>query len=508
MGWPDGGSSGVSPTAAPEQHPPLPTPPPGPPDASTLLHAPQAPRRPRPALPEVGANQLFWLALAAVLGNLALRTGVATISATAAVLVVAFVLLRPSLRGRLPAQAFAAAAVCFAVLLPLRASSWLTFLNASAAALCLVLAAVFVRPLPSGTGTRAILAAVGRTLRFRYFGSLLRSALAPLRPTGSHRLIPLIRGVAIAAVPVLILGALLASADEVFAQALSPDADPTSLFQHSFLTLFVLCCVAGLIAMMAKPASEAFVEVRPLGATEALIVLASVGGLYGAFVVVQALGVLGHTDGLLAEQGLTHAEYARSGFFQLLWVAALTVVLLGTIRVFVRDQSLPLDQAVRCAGAVVAALTIVIVAVAIVRLGLYTDEFGQTTLRWYCTAFAWMLGLGFVVLAAGHLRRFERFVPGLVLGLAGATLVAVNVMNPEARVVEHNLARTDAPVALDASYLIDLSPDAWPAILENAPLVARNLSPDLNLQDLCQSAAQPAGYGVFGFNLASARVQC
>lgn len=145
---------------------------------------------------------------------------------------------------------------------------------------------------------------------------------------------------------------------------------------------------------------------------------------------------------------------------------------------------------------------------AILRLWLYTDEFGQTMLRWYCTAFAWMLGAAFVALAAGHAPSLERFLPRALLVLVAGTLFAVNAMNPEARVAEHNLSRSDAVEQLDADYLARLSADAWPTLLRNEPLMTSALSEFTSLRDQCLARDVSNGYGLAGFNLAKQRLDC
>ncbi len=76
---------------------------------------------------------------------------------------------------------------------------------------------------------------------------------------------------------------------------------------------------------------------RPIGPTEAGVVLGSIAALYGAYVVTQLVVLTGGAQHVLETADLTRAEYARAGFFQLLWAAGLTlVVLLGLRSVTVR----------------------------------------------------------------------------------------------------------------------------------------------------------------------------
>lgn len=92
--------------------------------------------------------------------------------------------------------------------------------------------------------------------------------------------------------------------------------------------------------------------------------------------------------------------------------------------------------------------------------------------------------------------------------LVVATLFTVNVVNPEARVAEHNLARTDAVERLDADYLTRLSADAWPALLQHELLMTGRLHSVATLRDQCDLADAANSYGLAGFNLARQRLEC
>ena len=189
-------------------------------------------------------------------------------------------------------------------------------------------------------------------------------------------------------------------------------------------------------------------------------------------------------------------------------------MLLATLRLLARRGTDRQALLQRIAAAVVALLTCVIVASAIVRLALYTDEFGQTTLRWYSGAFAWMLGAGFVLAAIAALRDSTRWLPISLISLTAATLLVVNLVNPEARIAEHNLDRMSSDQELDADYLLRLSADAWPVLLERRDTVLEALesdrpgSPQDRFERACLDADEANGYGPLGFNVSIARLDC
>lgn len=461
-----------------------------------------------PQPPLVSGSAWLAIAVASVLANLALRTDIAALAGTLSVLIVAGPVLASLPHRSRASHLFAGAAAVFGVWLMLRASLALAALNTMAVLVCLVASAVLARATPIGFDTTTLRTLFARTCTWWLFPMVLAQLGRPLRSARSAQFAPVLRGLAIAALPVAVLGALLASADVVFAESFTPNIDVGSWFGHAVLTAMMAATIAGLIAMSSESERSAQPEWRPLGSTEALMLLGSIAVLYAVFAVVQIASAFGGADRILAERGVTYAEYARTGFFQLLWVAALTVVLLVGVRVLVTDQATRSGIAVRGLGAVVSLLTIGIVAVAIRRLDLYTEAFGQTGLRWYCTAFAWMLGVAFLLIAAAHLHRFETYLPGALAVLAVATLLAVNVVNPEARIAQHNLTRADAAEKLDTNYLLRLSADAWPTIVQHEDVIAANTVAGDSMSRRCANAAEPPGYGVFGFNLARARLNC
>lgn len=494
---------------APDVVPPPATvdfPPPLPPSGDDWR--PPQPPRPRPELPILTLGELAWLITAAALTDIGLRTGLSTATSALAALIVAIVILGPRTRQNVVSTSFTLGAIVFALWLPLRASTWLTSLNAAAVAALLLCAAATARPLRLRLTTNTIAIVISRIFLSRLFLLVLALAAAPFRTTRASQAVPILRGVLIAILPVAVMATLLASADVVFAESITTDIDPSIWIGHVLLTVVAAAAIAGIVAIAGDQPDESFEERRPLGATEALVLLASLGGLYAAFTLVQLRSALGHNDQILQNQGVTYAEYARNGFFQLLWVAGLTIVLLGIVRLLVTNGRSALHSAVRVLGSIVALLTTLIVVAAIGRLGLYTDEFGQTTLRWYCTAFAWMLGVAFVAIAVGHWSRAERLLPVTLVGLVAVTLFTVNMVNPEARVAEHNLGRNDAAGSLDAEYLTRLSADAWPALLNRASLVSSRLPAGQTLQAHCDAADMPRGFGPFGFNLAVERLKC
>jgi hypothetical protein len=171
---------------------------------------------------------------------------------------------------------------------------------------------------------------------------------------------------------------------------------------------------------------------------------------------------------VLETTGLTYAEYARSGFFQLLGAAALTVVVLLGLRATVDLPTAGARRAFAVLAAVAVALTVVMVQSATIRLALYDAAFGLTMLRLYSTIFAWWVAavLVMVGLSLCGVGASRSWLPGAVAASALATLLVVNVINPEAVVVSRNLERHHDTGRFDVPYVATLSDDALAVIID------------------------------------------
>ena len=208
----------------------------------------------------------------------------------------------------------------------------------------------------------------------------------------------------------------------------------------------------------AKPAFK-------LGMIEGTIILGSVVVLFAVFVVIQFAYFFGG-QAHMAEIGLTYAQYARRGFFELVLVAALTLGLAlwldrYTMRLEKRDQTLFRGLAL----ALVGLITIMLVSAA-QRMWLYEQAFGFTQLRVYTHVFILWLGVLFGVYVLGLFRlRPNIFSFGTLLVIIGY-LVSLNLLNVDAYIADRNIARyvEGASTELDVAFLTTLSTDATPAI--------------------------------------------
>ncbi|HEX5827241.1 MAG TPA: DUF4173 domain-containing protein [Candidatus Limnocylindrales bacterium] len=337
-------------------------------------------------------------------------------------------------------------------------------------------------------------------------------------PAWLVRSVPVLRGLLIA-VPVLALFALLfAAADAVFAElartvlAIRVDIDFGSLVQRSVVISAVAWATAGLLAVSAgmlpalvpggpeatrsrsSPAepphdgpppppwwtnrslgAASVTELRHpirLGPVEAATVLVLVDLLFAGFVALQLAYLFGGRD-TMTVAGLTYAEYARRGFFELVAVAVLAVALV----VFLDLVTASRRRVQLAASLGLLALTGLVLLSALLRLRLYQDMYGWTELRFVVlTAIVWLaVALGLTVwLLVARMTRWTLHVLGV---LTLVVVAGMNVAGPQAFVAERNVERALNPAivpaggrtGLDVGYLSELGFEAVPAVVAAYP---------------------------------------
>ena len=284
------------------------------------------------------------------------------------------------------------------------------------------------------------------------------------RPAGPQRWPSLARGAVLAMVVGAPLTALLASADPIFRSWL----DLSGAARHVSLVLAGAWLLLGLVRASSSTTKLPGVSPKRLiGSVEATCALGAVAFLYGAFVAAQLVALSGGGRHVLTTRGLTYAQYARSGFAQLLACAALTLLVILVLRSRLGQRA---DSPVlRGLAGVVAMLTLGIVITAMERLRLYQAAYGLTMLRLAAlVACAW-IGAIFLLLAALVTSRSVRtLVPKAALVITVAAIAGWAVANPAALVAQTNLDRAANGHPIDIRAATSLGADAVPTLTKGA----------------------------------------
>lgn len=276
-------------------------------------------------------------------------------------------------------------------------------------------------------------------------------------------------GLVIAFPILLVFAGLLASADPIFADWLKNLNIWESIwrvFRTLMMTLFASAFFYLLVSDKNK-LREKVAKVFKLDVVTVGVVLALVNALFGLFVYIQIKYLFGGTTFVLGN-GITIAEYARSGFFELVRVLILAAILIiGTHRSFAHHGS---HWVINTLQALFIAQIGVVAASALYRMGIYQDTYGFTSLRLYVQWFIYavMGALIFSGIALIAKMPFRRFFQGMLAAVLVVTAV-VSLINVDAVIAHENIARFNAGKSLDMNYLSSLSRDAAPAVVTLYP---------------------------------------
>ena len=363
-----------------------------------------------------------------------------------------------------------------------RAADWL-------AALCLMAAA----------------AAAALAVARQSFRSLTMSLLAPViaamralpwvargMRTGPRRLMRAGAAVLSAGLVLLVFVPLLASADAAFSQvvdAVTPEIAVDSVVRWIFLFAFGTAAAAGAFFLLLAPPPEPYgADPRPtrLRLLDWALPTGVLVAVLALFVGVQFVVLFGSDDYVLRTTGLTYAEYARSGFWQLLAVTALALGMLALGSRWAPARTPAERIAKRGLLAALALLTLVVVASAINRMWLYQQAYGFTVLRLLVLTCEFWLGAGFLLALVAVLRLRPGGLSRPMVAVWMLALLGLAVLDAERFIAAHNVARWSETGKLDTSYLGHLSADAVPALVDLPPAVR-----DCILVDIGDGLATP-----------------
>jgi hypothetical protein len=430
---------------------------------------------------------LFHALLLGVSADLLMRDGPVGLGYAAWLLLLALATLSLVWRGsrRLPRETavWLTTAIVFGAGLAWRDAGELQFLDFAATLFALGMAAIALGDPRSALFAARMRdtiwagAAELRSIATGFVPLALRDVSLPLANEELRgRVRPALRALLIALPLLLVFGSLLRGADPVFASILAlPELDFETIASHVVPIAFFTWVVAGWArgALIADLGRRRAPERLPLslGMLDVTTALGVLNVLFALYVLTQLGWFFGGERFLQARTGLTAAEYARQGFFQMVWVVLLVVPLLLGTRAALRPGREVERRHTALALPLIALLGVMILS-AMLRMRLYVHYFGLTTDRLYPLVFMGWLAVVLAWLALTVLRDMGRpFAAGAVMtGLA--TLAALNVAMPDVIVARVNVARANAALArrdtlrgaqpLDLPHLAQLSGEAVP----------------------------------------------
>ena len=200
----------------------------------------------------------------------------------------------------------------------------------------------------------------------------------------------------------------------------------------------------------------------------AITVTALIALLYLVFCLIQVVYLF--LGNMQLPEGVTYAQYARRGFFQLLYVCVLNLILVLAVKKFFRESRL-----LNVILFVISGCTLVMTASSAYRMLLYIGAYQLTFLR----IFVLVALLVIALLMAGVMcvivkPQFPLFRYGIVV--VSVVYLAFSFSHVDYFIAKYNLSQEDVAysgrTAVDYAYIDTLSTDAAPAIdayLEDHP---------------------------------------
>ena len=297
--------------------------------------------------------------------------------------------------------------------------------------------------------------------------SVAVSVLTAGKKADSRRAFVVAAGACGALALVALLLPILASADALFAAA---TADLRAFIQAHFTTalwkllwgLVLTPFVFGLLVGLRRPQPSAVPAAERFPKADGLlfvVMLTALDALYLLFLAVQSAGLFGGAD-YLAARGLSYADWARSGFFQMVGVTVLNLaVLLPALSLSRREGRA--WKALRLLSAGLAAESLVLLASACWRMTLYVTAYGLSFKRLMTYWGMAMMAL-FLLTALYKTRRPDFAFCRAAFPLALAGWLVINCVPADYLVAKNQVDRylSGESAAIDAEYLLyDLSYD-------------------------------------------------
>lgn len=280
------------------------------------------------------------------------------------------------------------------------------------------------------------------------------------------------------AVPFLIFSIhMLASADAVFNRFITQftkvfqNFEINSLFAQTMLILFIFFFSFSYLYSMLENKKTVKLTVTPQGQKllpgfdpiVILTVLILLSVLYFAFTIIQFTYLFGSIK-LALPAGMTYADYARSGFFQLVAVTFMNVLLILFSVSRVKASNPSLSFLLTTVNSLLVVFTFILLFSAHFRMNLYQRIYGTTELRLVTHYFMLYLAIVLLLLLLWIFRPQLCFGKCLVL-LTLFAYVTLNFMNVDKIIVKDNIAQYHKNHKFDVAYAQRLSYDTVPQLI-------------------------------------------
>ena len=270
----------------------------------------------------------------------------------------------------------------------------------------------------------------------------------------------ILMGAAISVPLVVFIIVMLYQADAVFAQVIRrifEDIDLATVFGIAFLFVFAFfSAYCGIRALEKRKLTSECKDYRRFEPLIAITVLITISVVYIFFSMIQIIYLF--LGKMQLPENYTYAQYAREGFFQLLFVCILNVIIVLGVLGFFRKH-----KVLNVLLAIISCCTYIMLASSGFRMVMYVKNYGMTFLRMLVL---WTIALIGLLLAGILVQIFNDRFPLFRYGLLVVSLwyLAFSFSHPDYWIARYNLSDKVNQSEVDYEYLTRLSSDAAPVI--------------------------------------------
>lgn len=207
---------------------------------------------------------------------------------------------------------------------------------------------------------------------------------------------------------------------------------------------------------------------RGVPAAMAAAAMIPVLAIYGIFFFAQRQYFMAGLSGVLPE-GLSYADYARSGFFDLCKVAVINLIILSLVGVFAKKGTRGESAAVRVLSIMLSVASLFLILTAAAKMILYVRAYGLTPKRVYSSWFMCVLAAVFVLVTVKQLVPRFRLMPVCVC-VCFALYAVLAFSSAEKLIARYNADRylDGSLTGVDCSAMLELGDAAVPEMVRLA----------------------------------------
>lgn len=276
----------------------------------------------------------------------------------------------------------------------------------------------------------------------------------------------IIKGIFISIPLLIVLIMLLASADQMFQHGLENIAmyveDLFINFNFIFVYLKIIVFTLVFIYMFYIFSSFKFridnskvKNIKKLEKNMVNTILILINALYFLFTYIQVKYLYIKSNNILTPE--EYSNYARSGFFQLMIVVVLNIIIIIYFENRVKDSKLT-----TILNTVTIIISINMGLTSIYKMILYISQFGMTRLRFMTSIFMIFILIMLLIITVSLWKYVELFKWFIIVG--SIIYISINFCNMDKIIAKYNLSEKVKEV--DISYLSTLSIDSYDVVLE------------------------------------------